>query len=171
VQHPAYGGDRRQLVDHVSPPLPVRQWVLSVPRRPRWYLEQEPKAVTAVLHLFLRVVEAYLRKRCPGAAAQVHFGAVNVVHRFGSSLNRQLHHGSQPSKLAGLPAPHGKRLHQRFPLRSFPADLSSPAPAPLSQIKAGPAPPRHGHKSHTTIAAKTPSPRPRDPAPKEEEPP
>jgi hypothetical protein len=39
------------LVDQVFPPLPVRQWVLSVPNRLRWYLEREPKAVTAVLQL------------------------------------------------------------------------------------------------------------------------
>jgi hypothetical protein len=40
------------LVDHVIPPLPVRQWVLSVPKRLRWYLEREPHAVSAVLHIF-----------------------------------------------------------------------------------------------------------------------
>ena len=32
------------LVDHVFPPLPVRQWVLSVPKRLRCYLEREPAA-------------------------------------------------------------------------------------------------------------------------------
>jgi hypothetical protein len=61
-------------VDHVFPPLPVRQWVLSVPKRLRWHLEREPKAVTAVLHIFLRVVEAHLRRSCPGASAQARFG-------------------------------------------------------------------------------------------------
>ncbi|MCP3868698.1 MAG: hypothetical protein GY703_11500 [Gammaproteobacteria bacterium] len=43
------------LVDHVFPPLPVRQWVLSVPKRLRWYLEREQKAVSAVQSHFLRV--------------------------------------------------------------------------------------------------------------------
>lgn len=80
------------LVDYVFPPLPVRQWVLSVPKRLRWYLEREPKAVTAVLHIFLRVVEAYLRRSCPGASARARFGAVSLVHRFGASLNRHLHY-------------------------------------------------------------------------------
>ncbi len=28
------------LVDHVFPPLPVCHWVLSVPKRLRWYLER-----------------------------------------------------------------------------------------------------------------------------------
>jgi hypothetical protein len=80
------------LVDHVFPPLPVRQWVLSVPKRLRWYLEREPKAITAVLHIFLRVVEAHLRRSCPGASAQARFGALSFVHRFGASLNRHLHY-------------------------------------------------------------------------------
>jgi hypothetical protein len=66
--------------------------VLSVPKRLRWYLEREPKAVTAVLHIFLRVVEAHLRRSCPGASAQARFGAVSFVYRFGASLNRHLHY-------------------------------------------------------------------------------
>ncbi|AUB85154.1 transposase [Candidatus Thiodictyon syntrophicum] len=80
------------LVDHVFPPLPVRQWVLSVPKRLRWYLEREPGAVTAVLHIFLRVVETHLRRICPEASARARFGAVSFVHRFGASLNRHIHY-------------------------------------------------------------------------------
>ena len=68
-------------------PLPVRKWVLSVPKRLRWYLDREPKAVTAVLHIFLGVVEAHLRRSCPGASPRARFGAVSFVHRFGASLN------------------------------------------------------------------------------------
>ena len=48
--------------------------------------------MTAVLHIFLRVVEAHLRKSCPGASARARFGAVSFVHRFGASLNRHLHY-------------------------------------------------------------------------------
>ena len=33
-------------VDQVFPLLPVRQWVLSVPKRLRYFLEREPGAVT-----------------------------------------------------------------------------------------------------------------------------
>jgi len=80
------------LVDQVVPPLPVRQWVLSVPKRPRYFPEREPAAVTAVLHIFLRVVEAHLRHSSPGASARARFGAVRFVHRFGAALNRHLHH-------------------------------------------------------------------------------
>ena len=43
------------FVDHVFPPVPVRQWVLSVPKRLRWYPEREQKAVSAVQSHLLRV--------------------------------------------------------------------------------------------------------------------
>ncbi len=49
-------------------------------------------AASAVLHILLRVVEAHLRKSCPGASAQARFGAVSFVHRFGASLNRHIHY-------------------------------------------------------------------------------
>ena len=79
------------LVDHVIPPLPVRQWVLSVPKRLRWYLEREPHAVSAVLHILLRVIEAHLRATIPTASPRARLGAVSFVHRFGSALNRHVH--------------------------------------------------------------------------------
>ena len=51
------------LVDHVFPLLPVRQWVLSVPKRLRWYLEREPQALSAVLRILLRGVRSRLSCR------------------------------------------------------------------------------------------------------------
>jgi hypothetical protein len=56
------------LVDHVFPPLPVRQWVLSLPKRLRYFLRHDRRTVTAVLTIFLRVVEQVLREQAPGAA-------------------------------------------------------------------------------------------------------
>ena len=80
------------LVDHVFPPLPVRQWVLSVPKRLRWYLEREPEAVSAVLRILLRAIEAHLRASSDGATSHARLGAVSFIHRFGSSLNRHGHY-------------------------------------------------------------------------------
>ena len=81
------------LLDHVFPPLPVRQWVLSVPKRLRWHLEREPQALSAVLRILMRVIEAHLRQRSSGGT-NARFGAVSFIHRFGSSLNRHIHdHG------------------------------------------------------------------------------
>jgi hypothetical protein len=69
----------------------VRQWVLSVPKRLRYFLERSPCAASAVLHILLRVVEAHLRKRSPGASPRARCGAVSFVHRFGAALNGHLH--------------------------------------------------------------------------------
>ena len=80
------------LVDHVFPPLPVRQWVLSVPKRLRWYLEREPRALSAVLHIFLRVIEAHLRQASAALSPHAQLGAVSFIHRFGASLNRHVHY-------------------------------------------------------------------------------
>jgi len=78
-------------VDQVFPPLPVRQWVLSVPKRLRYFLAGEPEAGIAVLHCFLRVVEAPLHRSNRSASARARFGAVSFIHRFGTALNRHLH--------------------------------------------------------------------------------
>ena len=40
------------LVDHVIPPVPMRQWVISVPKRLRWFLGFRPEAVSALTHRF-----------------------------------------------------------------------------------------------------------------------
>ncbi len=45
----------------------MRQWVLSLPKRLRYFLQREPAAVNAVLHIFLRIVEETLREHSPSA--------------------------------------------------------------------------------------------------------
>jgi hypothetical protein len=54
-------------------------------------VEREPRAISAVLHILLRVIEAHLRQGS-GAGAQARFGAVSFIHRFGASLNRHVHY-------------------------------------------------------------------------------
>jgi len=88
------------LVDHVFPALTVRQWVLSLPKRLRYFLQREPAAVTAVLHIFLRSVEATLRAHSPGAGPRARLGAVSFVHRFGSALS-VLSHGTKTTSALG----------------------------------------------------------------------
>jgi hypothetical protein len=55
------------LADHVFPRLPVRQWVLSVPKRLRYHLEHDRAIETLALRIFLSVVEQALRRACPAA--------------------------------------------------------------------------------------------------------
>jgi hypothetical protein len=79
------------LTDQVLPRAPYRQWVLSVPKRVRWHLREKPEVITGLLRVFLRAVEATLRKRSSGAPPGARFGAVAFVHRFGSYLNSHVH--------------------------------------------------------------------------------
>jgi len=45
------------LTDPVFPRLPVRQWVLSVPKRLRYFMQRDGAALGMVLRIFLRVIE------------------------------------------------------------------------------------------------------------------
>ena len=63
-----------------------------MPKRLRWYLAREPAAVSAVLHLFLRVIESHLRQTSDANSAHARLGTVSFIHRFGSSLNRHINY-------------------------------------------------------------------------------
>ena len=79
------------LVDHVLPPLPVRQWVLSLPKRLRYYLQRDREALNCALGIFLDEIERHRRAQSPGAGPDARAGAVAFIHRFGSSLNLHTH--------------------------------------------------------------------------------
>jgi len=79
------------LADHVFPRLPVRQWVLSVPKRLRYFLQRDTALQGAVLRILLRGVERCLREHSPGCGTAARIGAVAFIHRFGSSLNEHTH--------------------------------------------------------------------------------
>ena len=78
------------LVDHVFPRLPVRQWVLSFPKRLRYHLDAA-ELQNAVLHSFLRCIEQGLRQGLVAEDGCVRLGAVVFIHRFGALLNAHLH--------------------------------------------------------------------------------
>ncbi len=83
------------LTDHVFPLLPVRQWVLSVPKRLSYFMQRDGVVLNMVLRIFLRVIAQKLQAYSPGAVnmdkAGLHIGAVAFIHRFGSSLNEHVH--------------------------------------------------------------------------------
>jgi hypothetical protein len=78
------------LTDHVFPRLPVRQWVLSLPKRLRYHLD-DAELQNAVLHSLLRSIEGGLRQSLPETGGATHIGAVVFIHRFGGLLNAHLH--------------------------------------------------------------------------------
>lgn len=115
------------LSDHVFPRLPVRQWVLSVPKRFRYYMQRDGPVLGMVLRIFLRVIAQTLHANSPGAAQvdkiMLHIGAVAFIHRFGSSLNEHVHfHFRGTNALTPLPTSSGqarmKSVTQMYPLRS-----------------------------------------------------
>ena len=69
------------LADHVIPRLPVRQWVLSVPKRLRHYLQADSTVQNLALHIFLSAVEKGLRAACLATqnSATVRIGAVAFI--------------------------------------------------------------------------------------------
>ncbi|OIN93555.1 MAG: IS91 family transposase [Comamonadaceae bacterium CG1_02_60_18] len=83
------------LTDHVFPHLPVRQWVLSVSKRQRYFMQRDGAVLNMGLGIFLRGIGQSLQTHCPGAAqidkAALHIGAVAFIPRFGSSLNQHVH--------------------------------------------------------------------------------
>jgi len=76
------------LVDRVLPHVPMRQYVLTFPKRIRWHLARDPSLSSAALTLFLRALFAFQRKRARAEGVQAGKpGAVTFVQRFGSALN------------------------------------------------------------------------------------
>lgn len=83
------------LCDHVFPRQPVRQWVLSVPKRLRYFMQRDGAVLAMVLRIFVRVIAQTLQTHCAGVShsdqSALHIGAVAFIHRFGSSLNEHVH--------------------------------------------------------------------------------
>ncbi len=68
------------LVDNVFPHVPVRQWVLSLPREIRYRLAYDKKLISEVLAVFLRVVQAwYTTKAKEQGYVDVQGGSVSCV--------------------------------------------------------------------------------------------
>jgi len=79
------------LAEHVFPRVPVRQGVVTFPKRLRFFLHRNLALLGRVRRSVLRTIEAGLRHRCPGAPRGARCGAVCFVQRFGSALNAHTH--------------------------------------------------------------------------------
>ncbi len=94
---PSCGGRRMaeragHLVDHVFPPVPVRQWVLSLPHRLRYVLAWDHDLCRAVVGVYVRTVLGFLRHVARQAGVEDgRGGAVAIVQRFGGAMNLNVH--------------------------------------------------------------------------------
>ena len=69
------------------PQVGYRQYVLTIPKRVRWYVNQNAALPGEISRILAREIELFLRKSCAGtAAAQLHF-----IQRAGRSLNLHPH--------------------------------------------------------------------------------
>ena len=78
--------------------MPVRQWVISVPKRLRGFLADRPRAIAAVTRIFLDEIERTLITASGVTAAadtpsasRPRLGGISFLHRFGSALNHHVH--------------------------------------------------------------------------------
>ena len=80
------------LVEHVFPPVPVRQWVLSVPHRLRYQLAWNHDLCRAIVGVYVRSVLGFLRHVARQAGVvDGRGGAVVIVQRFGGAMNLNGH--------------------------------------------------------------------------------
>jgi len=79
------------LVDHVFPAVPVRQWVVSLPKRLRYFLIRDARLLNRVVRIALNEMERAIRAHSPGAPDESGSGGVVFIHRFGSALNVHIH--------------------------------------------------------------------------------
>ena len=84
------------LCERILPPVPLRQWVLSLPKVLRYLLAYDGKLCRAVARTAMHEVFRYQRLRARrslglGSTRQAHTGAMVAVQRFGSALNLNIH--------------------------------------------------------------------------------
>jgi len=80
------------LVEHVVPPVPTRQWVLTFPWPLRLLFASQPDTLSRVLAIVVRAIETDLIHRA-GLTRRSHArtGVVTLVQRFSSALNLNVH--------------------------------------------------------------------------------
>jgi ribosomal protein S27E len=79
------------LVDHVIPPVPVRQWVISLPIALRILFAAQAQLLTPLLQVIHRVIARFLIKQAGVKRSEAHTGAVTLIQRFGSAANLNIH--------------------------------------------------------------------------------
>ena len=79
------------LVDEVLPEQAVRQWVLSYPFQLRFLFATRSAIMGQVLGIVYRVIATHLTKIAGQTNKTANTGAVTLIQRFGSALNRNIH--------------------------------------------------------------------------------
>ena len=115
------------LADHVIPPVPVRQWVLSVPKRLRGFLADRPPAVAVLTKIFLTEIVRTLitvsgvtaaadtpSASCPRLGIWLVFYQEKVPDAFWAKGKRDRHRLLPFADTNGASPCHGGRRHARL---------------------------------------------------------
>ena len=73
-------------MDRLLPPGPYRQWVLVIPKRLRFFINNRPDLAGQLSKIFAREINRFLCRSNTGTPAQLHF-----IQRFGGALNLHIH--------------------------------------------------------------------------------
>jgi hypothetical protein len=126
------------VIEHVFPPVPVRQWVLSLPYRLRYVLAWDHDLCRAVVRVYVRTVLGFLRHVARQAGvADGRGGAVAIVQRFGGALHLNVH--IHVLAMDGVFTPHGSgvRFHAAPDLTTADvADVLATIEPPLRRVLA-----------------------------------
>src|SRR5690606_26128899 len=79
------------LTDEVLPPVPLRQWVLSVPFQLRFLFASYPDLMGKALGIVYRAIATWLTHQAGFTPGTARTGAVTFIQRFGSALNLNVH--------------------------------------------------------------------------------
>jgi hypothetical protein len=95
---PSFGGRRMteraaHAVDAVLPPVPVRQWVLSLPHWLRYVLAWDHGLCRAVLAVYVQALLGFQRRRARRLGVREgRSGSLTVIQRFGGAINLNIHY-------------------------------------------------------------------------------
>jgi hypothetical protein len=79
------------LIDEVLPPLPLRQWVLTLPIPLRLLCATDSPALSEILRIVYRCLSAHLLSAAHLDKHRARTGAVTFIQRFGGSVNLNIH--------------------------------------------------------------------------------
>jgi hypothetical protein len=75
------------LVDHILPPVDIRQGVISFPFQLRFLFANYPALTSKILGIVTRLISTHLIQKGGAKHSTARTGAVTFIQRFGSALN------------------------------------------------------------------------------------
>ena len=85
------GCNTRRMVEHVFPAVAVRQWVVVLLKRLRYFLNVDAGCLNRVAGIAMSEVQRATAGASTSTAQAARSGGVLFVHRFGATLNAHVH--------------------------------------------------------------------------------